>query len=462
MEFAVKLSAIANPEHTGPAEEIINDMRAYGYFSRAVGAWAARPALALCAAVLLASLLSAGAAAEGETKTRILKYDKDGRVIGFVGSDIKDKKKAKGAGAGGGDSKTFNPDTSYEQGEVIVINPPRGFSSGIRSLGYSVLETVSVRSLKLVVQRVRIPAGMSVPKAIRELRGRFPGVEVDANHQFDPSSGIEFPNMVARAQIRWQRASATCGMGVKIGMIDAGVDVNHPALKGQKVTYRSFHDAKRKPGPNVHGTSVAAIMVGRPEWGGLLPGAELKAANMFEIDENGRKVGNAIGLLKATNWLIEEKVHIINLSVAGADNKVLKRVFDKAVERKLIMVAAAGNWGRADKPAYPAAYDGVVAVTALSQEGLIYEKANRGSYIDFAAPGVRLFTAVPGGGGRFQSGTSFATPFITAMMGLEIAGGKAKTVSQLNMSLQKYIKDLGLPGRDDIFGWGFVRYPPCN
>jgi subtilisin family serine protease len=406
---------------------------------------------------LLVATVEAG---ESKTKTRILQYDSQGRVIGFKESDVGNKEKSKSGAKASGGSKTFNPDTSYEKGELIVINPPKSFSSGIRSLGYRVIETVEISGLKIVVQRLSVPAGVSVPKAIRQLRSRYPGVEIDANHQFDPSGAVEFPKKIARALIRWTKAPANCGKGVRIGMIDAGVDVTHPALKGQKVIYRSFHKKGRKEGPKDHGTAVAAIMVGTPEWGGLLPGAELRAANMFEYNEEGRKVGNAIGLLKAANWLINENVHIINLSVAGADNKVLRRIFQKALEKKLVMVAAGGNWGRADKPAYPAAYKGVIAVTAISDQGLIYSKANTGKYIEFAAPGVRVYTAALGGGGRLQSGTSFATPFITALMGLEIAKGNAKTASALSALLKKNVKDLGLPGRDDVFGWGFARRKP--
>ncbi|MBT5013299.1 MAG: S8 family serine peptidase [Rhodospirillaceae bacterium] len=430
-----------------------------------------------CLAAAMTALLTAGPvlAAEKKTKTKILKYDKDGRVIGYESSDIKNKDKA-GTSAKSKSSKSksaksksarsrikgpiFDPDTAFEKGEVIVIDPPSGFSSGIRSLGFSVIETVNITELKMVVMRVKTPAGMSVPKAIKTLRSRYRGLDIDANHQFDPSAGVEFPKKVARALIRWNKVPKDCGKGVKLGMIDAGVDVSHPALKGQDVTFKSFHKKGRKAGPKVHGTSVAAIMVGRPEWGGLLPGATLKAANMFEIDENCRKVGNAIGLLKAANWLISQKVDIINLSVAGANNKVLKRIFDKAQKSRMVMVAAAGNWGRSDKPAYPAAYKGVVAVTALSMDGLIYSKANTGPYIDFAAPGVRVYTAVPGGGGRLQSGTSFATPFISAVMGLEISRGKARNASSLNKILKKYSKDLGVPGRDAVFGWGFVNVKP--
>lgn len=406
------------------------------------------------------AVVIAQTAYSGETKTKILKYDAQGRVIGFLESSIGDKKKSTSAAKSSRGPATFNPDTSYEKGELIVIDPPKRFTSGIRSLGYRVIETVNITGLKMVVKRLRVPAGVSVPKAIRQLRGRFPGVQIDANHQFDPSAGVEFPKKIARALIRWTKAPADCGKGVRIGMIDAGVDVNHPALKGQKIVYRSFHKKGRREGPKDHGTAVAAIMVGTPKWGGLLPGAELRAANMFEYNEEGHKVGNAIGLLKAANWLINENVQIINLSVAGADNKVLRRIFQKALKQKLVLVAAGGNWGRSDKPAYPAAYKGVVAVTAISDQGLIYSKANSGKYIDFAAPGVRVYTAALGGGGRLQSGTSFATPFITALMGLEISKGRAKTVAALDALLRKNVKDLGLPGRDDIFGWGFARRKP--
>jgi len=398
------------------------------------------------------------------TSTKILKYDKSGRVIGVVES----KPKSSSRGFGGSVSSKarsvkpgeFDPDNSYELGEVIVINPPKRFSAGVGALGYRILETVRIDNLGLVVQRLRIPAKVSVPNAIRQLRARFPGVEIDANHQFDASAGVEFPGKVARSLIRWDKVPKTCGKGVRIGMIDAGVDVSHPALKGQKVTYRSFHKKGRKPGPKDHGTAVAGIMVGRAEWGGLLPGAELFAANMFEYNEKGKKVGNAIGLIKAANWLLKSDVHVINLSVAGADNKILRKVFKKAVGRKQMMIAAGGNWGRSDRPAYPAAYKGVVAVTALNDRGLIYSKANTGSYIDFAAPGVRVYTAAPGGGGRLQSGTSFASPFIAAMMALDIKNGKGNSLISLEKLLQKNIKDLGTPGRDDIFGWGFVRRKP--
>ena len=157
-------------------------------------------------AIALFATLSAGSIEAGETKTKILKYDAQGRVIGYQESEVEDKANTQSGGNASGGGKPFNPETSFEKGEVIVINPPDSFTSGIRSMGYQVIETVKISGLDMVVQRLRIPAGYSVPKAIRQLRGRFPGVEIDANHQFDPSAGVEFPDKVARALIRWTEA----------------------------------------------------------------------------------------------------------------------------------------------------------------------------------------------------------------------------------------------------------------
>jgi len=248
-------------------------------------------------------------------------------------------------------------------------------------------------------------------------------------------------------------------------MIDAPVDVDHPALAGQRVEYRSFHNPDRRPAPAVHGTAVAAMLIGRPSeqgWGGILPGAELKAANVFEYNEAGQLVGNSVALLKAFDWMVAEGVHVVNLSMAGGDSAALRSVIEYAQNKGLVTVAAAGNWGRADRPAYPAAYDDVIAVTAFGPDGDLYDMANRGSYIDFAAPGVGIWTAVPDGG-RVQSGTSFAVPYVSAQVAVEVAGGTASRPDVLRELLQTRAVDMGSPGKDDGYGWGFVaEEPSCS
>ena len=203
------------------------------------------------------------------------------------------------------------------------------------------------------------------------------------------------------------------------------------------------------------------MLVGKASWGGLLPGAELFAANMFEINENGKKVGSSVGLLKAINWLSTHQVHAINMSIAGSDNKIVRKALRLAQRANLLMIAAAGNWGSASKPAYPAGYKEVVAVTATRGTELIYSHANQGDYIDFAAPGVAIYTAQPGGGGKAQSGTSFATPYITAMAAILSKAGRTPDAATLRKALSKATRDLGKPGKDEVFGFGYVTARPA-
>ena len=133
----------------------------------------------LIAAAFSALLIPAGPSSAGESK--ILEYDAQGRVIGV-------KKIEKKGGAAPIESRKFDPETSFEEGELIVINPPKRFLGAVRLMGFSLIERVRMTELNLEVQRLRIPAGMDVPKARTLLRGRFPGLSIDANHVFDPSA----------------------------------------------------------------------------------------------------------------------------------------------------------------------------------------------------------------------------------------------------------------------------------
>ena len=351
----------------------------------------------------------------------------------------------------------------FEDGEILVANPPEAFRDIVEGLGYRTVEVLVLRQLDLTVHRMRVPPDVGVPDALLDLRRRFPGVVIDVNHQYQPSQAMRFGDSHARQLIGWQSVPAACGSAVRIGMIDAGVDVEHPALNGVGVDYRTFNRADRKPGPADHGTAVASIMVGSNSggqgWGGLLPGAALFAANMFEFNERGQLVGSARGLVLAVDWMVENDVHVVNMSVAGADNRVVRSAVERAYRKRLVMVAAAGNWGSETKPAYPAAYRQVIAVTAVDADHTVYRHANRGRYIDFAAPGVRIWTAVPGGG-RFQSGTSFAAPFVSVLIGLEVAQGSDSQADLLRDVLKSGVIDLGEPGRDNVFGWGLVGGQP--
>jgi subtilisin family serine protease len=374
---------------------------------------------------------------------------------------------ATAAGADPGASPAMVPDESFEAGELLVADPPLPFWAEAEHLGLRPAETMALRHLGLAVHRLRTADGSDAGVALARLRQRFADLPIDYNHHYRMAQGREFPASYARALIGWTDLPADCGKGVHLGIIDAAVHATHPALRDAPLEYRSFHRRDRAPGPADHGTAIAALLVGVPAagegWGGLLPGARLSAANIFEFaPEANTVVATAQALLQAIDWMTERRVHAVNVSLAGPDNRVVRTAVERATSRALLLVAAAGNAGAAGKPAYPAAYDDALAITAVAADRTIYSHATRGSYVDFAAPGVRVWTAVPEGG-RYQSGTSFATPYVTALVGLAVAQGMDADIPSARDFLRREVIDLGAPGHDNIFGWGLVkRKPSCS
>lgn len=352
---------------------------------------------------------------------------------------------------------------AFRPGEVLAANTSPGFSAQVRTMGLAVVETSTLRRIGLTLHRIRLPAGMRVGKAVARLRQRFPNAVVDANHYFvaaEAGAGA----FQRRDPTRRDPVPDNCGRGIRVGMIDAAVDTAHPALRGADLHHRSFILPDRLPDAADHGTAVAALFVGQAAaghgWKGLLPGAYLAAASIFELNEGGERVATARALLEAVDWIVGQRMHVINLSVAGPHNRIVRLAIERVGRSGSILVAAVGNWGSAIKPAYPAAYEEVIGITAVAADGRIYARANRGPYVEFAAPGVGLWTAVPGGG-RFQSGTSFASPYVASMVGLARADGAQPHVDAIRTLLRKDTLDLGEPGRDDVFGWGLARLRPA-
>ena len=109
------------------------------------------------------------------------------------------------------------------------------------------------------------------------------------------------------------------------------------------------------------------------------------------------EIASTVSLVRALDWLLSSEVDAINLSLAGPPNRLLEVALTRISEQGVMVLAAAGNGGPMARPQYPAAYTSVVAVTAVDQRGRAFRLANRGDYLDLAAPGVNLRHAVAGG-----------------------------------------------------------------
>jgi subtilisin family serine protease len=248
--------------------------------------------------------------------------------------------------------------------------------------------------------------------------------------------------------------SAGCPVPARIGLVDTQVAGDHPALLGRAIRQRDFAST---PVPPAHGTAMAALLIGNGTRGhfGLVPEAGLHVGAVFGTSPDGVVSALSSDLVRALDWLVEQRVQVINMSLAGPSDPLLAEAVRAARERGALVVAAAGNDGPKAKPAYPGAIDGVLAVTAIDHRRRPFRQAARGRHIDFAAPGVELWAATLDGNGQRRSGTSIAAVHVTALAA--IAQSLAGDADAAETMLRQRAVDLGRPGRDEVFGWGLAR-----
>ena len=416
-------------------------------------------------ALTVAAAIAPSTAAPAKSTGTILQYDENGRVIGRVRRDFDPQPTAPAPQPNAPAAEIPVSEAvsasrpAFVPGEILAVSDAPDFAGRARGIGFPVLQRAQLASLDLTIYRLRTPAGLVATDALPTFRTAFPAATADVNGLVYPAAGLR--GWDALGMVGWPQRQSRCGQGQSIGMIDTGVDAAHEVFASGRLVQRSFLPADRIAASPEHGTAVAALLVGNSSTGfeSLLPGAELYAGNIFEETETGQAVGNVFALVGAFDWMVETRVDVLNLSLETGKNDILSVALDKAIEHGIAITAAAGNGGATARPAYPAAHPEVLAVTAIDPELQAYRHANHGNYIDFAAPGVSLWTATPGGG-QFQSGTSFAVPFLTAAVAMQMASGAQPTAEGLRQRLSSTVRDLGVPGKDDVYGWGLLSFRP--
>lgn len=263
-----------------------------------------------------------------------------------------------------------------------------------------------------------------------------------------------------RDLIKWHTSLSACTKDVRIGVIDTSFDLSHPAFKRLRVVRKEFIDGVAASDEDWHGTAILSLLAGDPESGtpGLVPDATFLLATAFRSDPAGNATTDPDRLLEALNWLDQLDVDIVNMSFAGPPDAKIAAAIERMSLKGVMFVAAAGNMGPTAPPSYPGAYPHVIAVTAINRDGVNYRNANRGTYIDMAAPGVDVLTALPNGKQGLQTGTSFAVPFVTAILATRAASGIVEGTEDLLLE-RIGARDLGVPGRDPIYGVGLAIAP---
>ena len=281
------------------------------------------------------------------------------------------------------------------------------------------------------------------------------------------------------------------GQGIKVAVIDTGIDNSHPDFSGRITAGVSCVDYQNNGYTNNyfdkigHGTHVAGIIAANDNSIGCIGVAsqvQLYIAKVFDLNNIGQPIGGSdFDVAAAIRWAVENEVDIINMSLGsdmGSYNLYL--ACEEAVEAGILLVASAGNEAlQGNMASFPAAYGIVIGVGATDQSNNRANFSNYGGYVDVVAPGDGIYSTFPSEtcdnnhydladvakghinndrGYHSMSGTSMAAPYVSGYLALLKNQFPNLTAAQLRQKMEGFALDLGDPGKDNYYGHGLVQF----
>ncbi len=383
------------------------------------------------------------------------------------------------------------PAVAQAAGRVPVLiqyaQPPRaGDVAAVERAGGRVDHRYRIiPALAAVVPETHLAALRADSRVAVELDRPMVGLDYRSTHDWG----------VAHVRADDVHARGNTGAGVRVGVLDSGVDCDHVELAARCVYGKNFVDDTLPPDDDWgHGTHVAGSIVAQLDDGlstgvvGVAPGATVLAHKI--LDDDG--VGSTSDLIAAVDDLWNggaRKADVVNMSVGwNTGSRSLKQAMDRAYASGMLLVAAAGNGGncsgRGDSVSYPAKYDSVVAVAAVDRSNARPCWSSTGDQVELSAPGVSVFSTWPVDlttsprdpqpvcegdpvvcHYKFGSGTSMSVPHVVAAAALVIASSSSSVwdantangiADEVRQRLNATAVDLGAGGRDKQYGYGLV------
>ncbi len=339
------------------------------------------------------------------------------------------------------------------KGELVVHfdsqSEYRRYLAALRQAGVDVLgqidELMAVRIPESALRKVNFGAYRARGSSSYRVERPAPPVDVDPQ----ALASLRAYGTTAR-EITTGGPGAGDGSGLIVGILDSGIQA-HPQFDDVYIVHIDLAGGGVAGPGAAHGTSVASIITGTE---GIAPQAELFVVRV--LDDKG--LGNSYHVAEGIVQAVDLGVKVINMSLGlYQDTPLLRQAVRYADDRGVILVAAAGNDGFNRMP-YPAAYEQVLAVTAVDAQGRQAVFPNQSHEIDFAAPGVGVRAAKEDEGTMLFSGTSAAAPFVSGTLAALMTGEEALSPREAVKLMERMLNDAGAPGPDPVYGAGIVDW----
>ncbi|RLQ84889.1 S8 family serine peptidase [Planomicrobium sp. Y74] len=256
------------------------------------------------------------------------------------------------------------------------------------------------------------------------------------------------------------------GKGVKIAVIDTGINASHPDLRVAG-GISMIGDSSPLTDGNGHGTHVAGVIGGLNNSIGVVgaaPDAEIYSVKVLGSDGAG-KLEN---VLNGIQWAIDQKMDIINLSLTTEnDIPELQELLKKAFQQGILIVGAAGNietlTQEQEDTLYPARYPSVIAVGSIKNDNALSNFSYQGPSVELVAPGQGINSTYSNAETitqedyKVSQGTSVSTPFVAAIFAQYMEAYPHLSNTQLRETVKRSLIDLGVKGKDRSFGYGLVQ-----
>jgi len=317
--------------------------------------------------------------------------------------------------------------------------------------------SVAVQTAKQGLVTLITPNGKSDDDFVIELRGdkRVRYAELDKLHSLPLVSGkpFHFPfdrgnnsgkynSQNAKAQVNLSSSlSKTGGAGVQVAVLDTGITFSHPVLKGVALAGANFVSQSLTPKDIAdtpaslavgHGTMVSGVVAL------IAPKAKILPVRVLNADGTG----STMSIIQGIEYAIQQGAQVINMSFGtNLSSDIMDEVLEEAADKGVILVAAAGNEA-SDKLLYPASHSATLSVGSVDASNKKSVFSNYNKKLILLAPGENIQSAFSDGAYAGGSGTSFSTPFVSALAALLLSKYPNKPIDWIKDQIRESAKPL--------------------